>query len=118
MEARCVVTARDATDRLPLVVCPVLVRSRSLGRRGAALGAVARLTPVHRACSGGRDPRWESDSFRLNATLNYDITKIRKQGVLYLLAIRYKAPEMMVWSPSGDCRIVRHEEAEVSGSQA
>ncbi|KAA9396544.1 hypothetical protein Har1130_18000 [Haloarcula sp. CBA1130] len=46
MEARCVVTARDATDRLPLVVCRVLVRWRSLGRRGAALGAVARLTPV------------------------------------------------------------------------
>ncbi|KAA9397480.1 hypothetical protein [Haloarcula sp. CBA1129] len=46
MEARCVVTARDATDRLAMLVCPVLVRFRSLGRRGAALGAIARLTPV------------------------------------------------------------------------
>ncbi|MFY4815300.1 hypothetical protein ACOJIV_21765 [Haloarcula sp. AONF1] len=40
-------TARDATDRLAMLVCRVLVHSRSLGRRGAALGAVARLTPVH-----------------------------------------------------------------------
>jgi len=29
-----------------MLVCPVLVRWCSLGRRGAALGAVARLTPV------------------------------------------------------------------------
>jgi hypothetical protein len=56
MQGRGGVTARDATDRLPLVICRVLVRSGSLGRRGAALGALARLTPVHRACSGGRDP--------------------------------------------------------------
>ncbi|WP_151099540.1 MULTISPECIES: hypothetical protein [unclassified Haloarcula] len=41
-----VATARDATDRLAMLVCPVLVRFRSLGRRGAALGAIARLTPV------------------------------------------------------------------------
>ncbi len=41
------VPARDATDRLAMLVCRVLVRSCSLGRRGAALGAVARLTPVH-----------------------------------------------------------------------
>jgi len=44
-----------------MLVCPVLVRWCSLGRRGAALGAVARLTPVHRACGGGRDPRRKSD---------------------------------------------------------
>ncbi|WP_152420796.1 hypothetical protein [Haloarcula japonica] len=51
-----VATARDATDRLPLVVCRALVRCRSRGRRNAPLGAIARLAAVHRACGSGRDP--------------------------------------------------------------
>ncbi|MDQ2074996.1 hypothetical protein RBH20_20975 [Haloarcula sp. H-GB4] len=49
-------TARDATDRLALLVCRALVRYRSRGRRDAPLGAIARLAAVHRACSSGRDP--------------------------------------------------------------
>ncbi|MGB9950922.1 hypothetical protein ACOZ4F_00760 (plasmid) [Haloarcula marismortui] len=39
-------TARDATDRLAMLVCPVLVRWCSLGRRDAPLGAIARLAAV------------------------------------------------------------------------
>jgi len=69
-----------------------------------------------RACSGGRDPRRESDSPRLNATLNYDITKMRKQGALYLLGFGYKAPDKVVWSPASGCRVVRHEGRSERGS--
>jgi len=35
-----------------------------------------------------------------------------------MLGIRHKAPDKVVWSPAGDCRIVRHEEAKVSEGRA
>ncbi len=55
---------------------------------------------------------------RLNATLNYDIVKTGKQGALYLSGIGYKAPDKVVWPPTGDCRVVRHGGAEVSEGRA
>jgi len=116
-----VAIARDATDRLAMLVCRVLVHSRSLGRRDAALGAIARLAAVHRACSGGRDPGPAAGNrtvLRLKATLNYDTEGVRKQGVLYRLGFGHKAPDMVVWSPTGDCRVVRHEGSEVIEGRA
>ncbi|GAA5476441.1 hypothetical protein Hhis01_03877 [Haloarcula hispanica] len=62
-----------------------------------------------RACSGGRDPRRESDSSQLSGTLICDYTMMRKQGTLYLLGFRHKAPDMMVCSPTGERQGVRHE---------
>jgi len=63
----------------------------------------------NRACGGGRDPRRESDSPPAECHTKLRHQEDGKQGALYLLGIGYKAPDMMVWSPAGDCRGVRHE---------
>ena len=97
LDGRWNVPARDATARLAMLVCRVLVLLRSLGRRGAAFDAVARLALVHRACGGGRDPRQELSGSQLNATLNYATQWMGKQGALYLLEVRCKAPDKVVW---------------------